>query len=290
MGEHILEMNGSFYKMIGVHRMDVDALLKARFRSLTLDMHPDKSQGGDTAVFMELKQIYEVLNSKPLRAAYDCYGPHVIKSIGRSSAISSAKILSLGDYAQGALLEWVGFYISTGLFLAIASIGAIRGRTFDAIFWRGLVLLSVATLDMYILMRPLAFGLLQEAGSSLRGIFPLYQIVRVWHGMPVFEKIGLLRQAYMHGSMAYGQIMRIYEGPGPSISIREGILRMEVFTKTALLGECNRELKSSLEPVCRDAETLNALKTKVSEAMVKIQMAQALAQTGHQDASEKKEN
>jgi molecular chaperone DnaJ len=65
-----------YYEVLGVERSASDADLKAAFRKLAMQHHPDRNPG-DTACehrFKEIGEAYEVLKDPQKRAAYDRFG------------------------------------------------------------------------------------------------------------------------------------------------------------------------------------------------------------------------
>jgi curved DNA-binding protein CbpA len=59
----------SLYEIIGVERTATDDAIRAAFRSLARQHHPDV--GGDAARFTEIARAYEVLSDPAKRSAYD---------------------------------------------------------------------------------------------------------------------------------------------------------------------------------------------------------------------------
>jgi molecular chaperone DnaJ len=65
-----------YYEVLGVPRTADDAALKAAFRKLAMQHHPDKNPGNKEAEvkFKELNEAYQVLSDANKRAAYNQYG------------------------------------------------------------------------------------------------------------------------------------------------------------------------------------------------------------------------
>src|SRR3990170_2806049 len=65
-----------FYELLGVTRDADDKTLKAAFRKLAMQHHPDKNPGDHTAEikFKEVSAAYECLKDPQKRAAYDRFG------------------------------------------------------------------------------------------------------------------------------------------------------------------------------------------------------------------------
>jgi molecular chaperone DnaJ len=65
-----------YYEILGVERTIDAPGLKAAYRKLAMEHHPDRNGGSDEAVakFQEISEAYQVLSDDQKRAAYDRYG------------------------------------------------------------------------------------------------------------------------------------------------------------------------------------------------------------------------
>src|ERR1700757_601393 len=65
-----------YYEILGVQRGCDDAALKASFRKLAMEHHPDRNGGCEEAAgrFKEINEAYSVLSDPQKRAAYDRFG------------------------------------------------------------------------------------------------------------------------------------------------------------------------------------------------------------------------
>src|SRR5260370_35442563 len=64
-----------YYEVLEVARTASDAQLKAAFRKLAMQYHPDRNPGdGSERKFKEINEAYEVLKDADKRAAYDRFG------------------------------------------------------------------------------------------------------------------------------------------------------------------------------------------------------------------------
>src|SRR3546814_3993300 len=66
-----------YYDTLGVQRDADAAALKAAYRKLAMQYHPDRNPGDTTAEarFKEINEAYEVLKDSKKRATYDRFGP-----------------------------------------------------------------------------------------------------------------------------------------------------------------------------------------------------------------------
>ena len=65
-------MASDYYDILGVSRTARQEEIKAAFRRLALEHHPDK--GGDPAKFKKYNEAYQTLGNAETRAQYDRYG------------------------------------------------------------------------------------------------------------------------------------------------------------------------------------------------------------------------
>src|ERR1700755_1079659 len=65
-----------YYEILGVGRGADDAGLKAAFRKLAMEHHPDRNGGCEEASgrFKEINEAYSILSDPQKRAAYDRFG------------------------------------------------------------------------------------------------------------------------------------------------------------------------------------------------------------------------
>src|SRR5258707_8040643 len=65
-----------YYEVLGVQRGASDADLKAAYRKLAMQHHPDRNPGDQDCEnrFKELNEAYDVLKDADKRAAYDRFG------------------------------------------------------------------------------------------------------------------------------------------------------------------------------------------------------------------------
>src|SRR5215469_8050297 len=77
-----------YYEILGVVRDCDGAALKASFRKLAMEHHPDRNGGCEEAAgrFKEINEAYSVLSDPKKRAAYDQFGHAGVNGQGMGGA------------------------------------------------------------------------------------------------------------------------------------------------------------------------------------------------------------
>jgi molecular chaperone DnaJ len=77
-----------YYEVLEVERAASDGQLKAAFRKLAMQWHPDRNAGDKTSEqrFKEINEAYDVLKDEQKRAAYDRFGHAAFEQGGAGSA------------------------------------------------------------------------------------------------------------------------------------------------------------------------------------------------------------
>ena len=77
-----------YYEILGVERGCDDGALKAAFRKLAMEHHPDRNGGCEEAAgrFKELNEAYSILSDPQKRAAYDRFGHAGLNGMGGGGA------------------------------------------------------------------------------------------------------------------------------------------------------------------------------------------------------------
>lgn len=94
-------METDFYELLGVSRDADDGAIKAAYRKLAMQHHPDRNGGckDNEAKFKAVSAAYECLKDPQKRAAYDRYGHAAFQNGGPGGfgASASADFADLGD-------------------------------------------------------------------------------------------------------------------------------------------------------------------------------------------------
>ena len=77
-----------YYEILGVPRGSDDAALKAAFRKLAMEHHPDRNGGSEASAarFKEINEAYSILSDGQKRAAYDRFGHAGVNGQGGGGA------------------------------------------------------------------------------------------------------------------------------------------------------------------------------------------------------------
>src|SRR5246500_927044 len=84
--------------------------IKASYRKLAMEFHPDKNPGDNTAEvkFKEINEAYDVLKDDQKRAAYDRYGHAAFEQGGGAGGFDFAAAGGLGDIFDQMFGEFMG--------------------------------------------------------------------------------------------------------------------------------------------------------------------------------------
>ena len=77
-----------YYEVLGVQRGASEAEMKAAFRKLAMQYHPDRNPGDKDCEhrFKEINEAYDVLKDEQKRAAYDRFGHAAFEQGGMAGA------------------------------------------------------------------------------------------------------------------------------------------------------------------------------------------------------------
>src|ERR1700735_734073 len=87
-----------YYEVLGVQRDCDEGVLKASYRKLALQFHPDRNPGDHSAEekFKEAAEAYSILSDPQKRSAYDRFG-HQGVSAAAGGGFDNAGFPDLGD-------------------------------------------------------------------------------------------------------------------------------------------------------------------------------------------------
>lgn len=93
------ETKRDYYQVLGVGRDADDGSLKAAYRKLALQYHPDRNPGSKEAEekFKEAAEAYSVLSDAQKRAAYDRYGHQGVGAAAGAGGFDPSQFADFGD-------------------------------------------------------------------------------------------------------------------------------------------------------------------------------------------------
>jgi molecular chaperone DnaJ len=99
-----------YYEVLGLSRGASEHDIKASFRRLAKDCHPDRNSGDKTAEhrFKELNEAYEVLKDPQKRSAYDHMGHAAFDGPGRGHGFGPDFATSMSDIFDDLFGEFMG--------------------------------------------------------------------------------------------------------------------------------------------------------------------------------------
>ncbi len=88
-----------YYQLLGVPRGAEDAAIKAAYRKLAMDCHPDRHNGcsNKEAQFKAINEAYDVLKDPQKRAAYDRFGKAAFQNGGGGDPFAEAGFNGFSD-------------------------------------------------------------------------------------------------------------------------------------------------------------------------------------------------
>jgi hypothetical protein len=119
------EVGPNHYQMLGIERDTPLPIVKKAFRSISLELHPDKNPGVDTTeVFRKVQQSYEILTNKEKRREYNRLGDYGV--LYSSQAVIDVKYL---------LLQLIVYYGSSMIFAFLMTFAEVSGEAMSLTYF-----------------------------------------------------------------------------------------------------------------------------------------------------------
>ncbi len=99
-----------FYEVLGVTRGSDDKALKAAYRKLAMQFHPDRNNGdpGAEVKFKEVNEAYDALRDPQKRAAYDRFGHAAFENGGMGGGFPNDFAASMSNIFDDIFGEFMG--------------------------------------------------------------------------------------------------------------------------------------------------------------------------------------
>ncbi|CAG8745839.1 5705_t:CDS:2, partial [Dentiscutata erythropus] len=219
--------------------------IKANFRKLQLEYHPDKNQEeGAQEIFIWLRVAYDTLTDPVKRFAYDRFGPEIN---------NWNNCITLRDYFVNGLTSFVGFYIGTGLVLFILN---VLGKGQFGRFWRLVVFLAIACFEASMILHP--------KPPVITSLF-----LSRW---VIFEQIIILRQLFVTIFIAISQIGPVLF-PSDEIIIGPSLTNLENLSRVAA-EESKNQLRLGFQPFQGDISAQKQLEKKMESLLIETYLYQ----------------
>ncbi|KAL4945943.1 hypothetical protein BDV06DRAFT_174463 [Aspergillus oleicola] len=135
-----IRTEGSFYDVLSVSPLSDERAIKARFRRLAAQHHPDKLGAGSSSdLFVHLKQAQDTLTNPVKRYAYDMWGPKVLEW---------GNVETAHEYFLAGLMKTVPAYLISffGMLLLNYTWWSDWGR-----YWRFFAFAALLTLNLTLI-------------------------------------------------------------------------------------------------------------------------------------------
>ncbi|CAG8558920.1 hypothetical protein C2G38_2102857 [Gigaspora rosea] len=235
----VYSINPNYYDELKINQDFTIKEIKANFRKLQLEYHPDKNQEeGAQETFIWLRAAYDTLTDPVKRYAYDRFGTEI-------NNWNNCSILR--DYLVNGLASFLGFYIGTGLVLFILN---VLGKGQFGRFWRLVVFLAIACLEASMILHP--------KPPVITSLF-----LSRW---TIFEQIIILRQLFITTFIAISQVGPVLF-PSDEIIISPSLANLEALSRIAV-EESKNQLRASFQPFQGNITAQKELEKKMESLLV----------------------
>ena len=255
--DYQLRKTGDFYQLLGVSHHASERELQSRFRRLTVQYHPDKATGPDTAaieaVYIQLKLARDTLVDPAKRFAYDRFGPDIVQW---------RQCKTIRDFIFAGVQSTSIYYAASGAGLVL--LGAL-GYLQQGRFWRYLVMASLFVVEVHTMTRP-------ESPVLNALINPVLIWTRLRPPYLPFQMLILLRKLSITFFIALSQLGPLFQGPqagahdGDTVSAQE--LERKAILTLAADQEVTRLMGLELMPFAGNQTATRDLRTGLKEWLV----------------------
>lgn len=280
LGQSIYSLEESYYSKIGFQRGCSKLEFKKKSRQLMLLHHPDKSSSGNTNQYHDLKKMAEVLENPNLCNVYEKFGNSGVDAVfqisSKKSFVNSYELRK--EYIHATLFEWVTFYVGSALVLLFL---AFTQKSDSGRYWRFLSLLCLGAYESFLYFND--FTTLDSifSDSQLNFNRPSSIFSFVLSGIPIYQRIHILRQIFVYSGLAMSQLGPLWFPTKPDLFNDKKALIQEIENiQNHLLPEIHEESKfvfsSAFEPFEDNEEMRTLLKRQMGQVVVDLKILEEM--------------
>lgn len=280
LGQSIYTLEESYYAKLGLKRGSSKVEFKKTSRQLIRMHHPDKTSGNINQ-YHELKKMAEILENPNLCNVYEKFGASGVETVLQ---ISSKKTFSnnneiRNEYIHATLLEWITFYVGSGMVLLFLS---ITQKSDSGRYWRFISLLCLGAYESYLYFND--FTTLDSifADSHFKIKRPSTILTFIILRIPIFQRIQILRQIFIYSGLAMSQLGPLWFPSKPDLFSDKKALIQEIENiQNRLTPEIYEEAKyvfnSAFEPFEDNEEMKALLKRQMGQVIVDLKILEEMA-------------
>jgi len=280
LGQAIFSLEDSYYSKMGVKRGISRSEIKKKTRILILTHHPDKSSGGNTEKYHELKKMADVLENPNLCNIYEKFGDSGVNSVQQAA---SKKIFANDQeirksYIISTLFEWAPFFIGSAAVIILLS---ITQKADSMKFWRFVCLLMLASYETYLYFADFITLDTIYDNSILKITSPSSWISYLLSSVPIYQRIHVLRQLFIYSGLAMNQLGPMWFSSTPDLLTDKKALLQELESiQNGVASEIYQETKhlfdNAFESFEDNEEMKTLLKRQMGQVVVNLKVLESL--------------
>lgn len=261
VGQAIYDLPQNYYQRLAISRPAVERELKPRYRSLVMQLHPDKAPNADPQLFLEVKNMYENLENAGVRTAYEIYGEAVLNA-AESSSKKSNRRPSPKEFFDTAFMRW-GIFHGGSICVLLLMAGLSKG---GGAYWRLTGLLLSASVELYALTRPSAVLALDRWVGS-------FGLNRLLGQFTIHEKVTVFKSIVVNLAIVITQLISINKDPVRPVNeeILEVAKQLDELTSGSLQGIADDEAAVVAEVLDKDPALATRFNGSISKLLSELE-------------------